>query len=210
MLPVTSFKGKMADSKVVEELAPEKLAKFSISGSSINSTGVSTDENKPPEQSTKSKGPSRFKVARVDFAEDVGKPDSEAEQDVNDNKGKNYRRNRQESTCSNFSELSPQMSQDSYSGTHTGTHGYDTHNLKTFGQNTLETLPHMDHYRNLLSATGAMKKRPTLLELHEYDQQVSFILRVLLLFGLNQENYCKTFSVMAIMICTSTFTCIHV
>ena len=180
---VTSFKAKMADSKVVEGLAPEKLAKFSISGSSINSTGVSTDENKPPEQSTKSKGPSRFKVARVDFAEDVGKPASEAEQDVNDNKGKNYRRNRQESTCSNFSELSPQMSQDSYSGTHTGTHGYDTHNLKTFGQNTLETLPHMDHYRNLLSATGAMKKRPTLLELHEYDQQVSFILRVLLQFS---------------------------
>lgn len=45
---------------------------------------------------------------------------------------------------------------------------YDTHtHLKTFGQNTLETLPHADHYRNLLSATGAMRKRPTLLELHE-------------------------------------------
>ena len=187
----------MADRTDGEELAPEKLAQFSISGSSINSAGVSIDENKPPEQSTKSKGPSRFKVARVDFAEDAGKSASEAEQDVNDNKGKNYRRNRQESTCSNFSELSPQMSQDSYSGTHTGTHGYDTHNLKTFGQNTLETLPHMDHYRNLLSATGAMKKRPTLLELHEYDQQVSFMLRVSLLFGLNPEKYRKIFTITA-------------
>ena len=47
---------------------------------------------------------------------------------------------------------------------------YDTHNLKTFGHNTLETLPHLDHYRNLLSATGAMRKRPTLLELHEHEK----------------------------------------
>jgi len=43
---------------------------------------------------------------------------------------------------------------------------YDTHQ-KTFGHNTLETLPHADHYRNLLSATGHIRKRPTLLELHE-------------------------------------------
>ena len=158
----------MAESEGVGKLAPKKVANFSISDSSINSTGAATDETKAEEEPVKSKTPSRFKVARVDFADDVAKPASETEGD--DNKGKNYRRSRQESTCSNVSELSPQMSQDSYSGTHHGTHGYDTHNLKTFGQNTLETLPHMDHYRNLLSATGAMKKRPTLLELHEYDQ----------------------------------------
>ncbi|ELU01077.1 hypothetical protein CAPTEDRAFT_156991 [Capitella teleta] len=45
--------------------------------------------------------------------------------------------------------------------------------LKTFGRNTLETLPHADHYRNLLSATGAMRKRPTLLELHENEEEVA-------------------------------------
>ena len=44
---------------------------------------------------------------------------------------------------------------------------YDTKNLKTFGRNTLEALPHLDHYRNLLSATGALRKRPTLYELHD-------------------------------------------
>ena len=49
------------------------------------------------------------------------------------------------------------------------TQNYDTHNLKTFGQDTLETLPNMDHYRNLLSATGHMRKRPTLAELHDLD-----------------------------------------
>jgi len=52
-------------------------------------------------------------------------------------------------------------------GTTAGGHSsYDTHQ-KTFGHNTLETLPHADHYRNLLSATGHIRKRPTLLELHE-------------------------------------------
>lgn len=53
-------------------------------------------------------------------------------------------------------------------GTPAGGHStyYDTHQ-KTFGHNTLETLPHADHYRNLLSATGHIRKRPTLLELHE-------------------------------------------
>ena len=55
---------------------------------------------------------------------------------------------------------------------HSPTHSYmaqtyDTHNLKTFGHDTLETLPNVDHYRNLLSATGMMKKRPTLAELHD-------------------------------------------
>ena len=59
------------------------------------------------------------------------------------------------------------------------TYSYDTHNLKTFGHNTLETLPHVDHYRNLLSATGAMRKRPTLLELHEQDKDVSSGLNLL-------------------------------
>jgi len=48
-----------------------------------------------------------------------------------------------------------------------GHSSYDTQCQKTFGHNTLETLPHADHYRNLLSATGHIRKRPTLLELHE-------------------------------------------
>ncbi len=40
---------------------------------------------------------------------------------------------------------------------------------QSFGGNTLETLPHLDHYRNLLSisASEGIRQRPTLLELHE-------------------------------------------
>jgi len=48
------------------------------------------------------------------------------------------------------------------------------------GQETLEALPHVDHYRDTVSAPsggggggggggGAMRKRPTLVELHELD-----------------------------------------
>ena len=46
------------------------------------------------------------------------------------------------------------------------------HNLG-YGQNTLDTLPHADHYRNVMTATGVLRKRPTLLELHEIDAAVS-------------------------------------
>lgn len=55
-----------------------------------------------------------------------------------------------------------------------GPYSYDTtQGQKTFGRNTLETLPHVDHYRNWLSTTGTTRKRPTLLELHEQDMTVS-------------------------------------
>jgi len=60
-------------------------------------------------------------------------------------------------------------------GTTAGGHStYDTQCQKTFGHNTLETLPHADHYRNLLSATGNIRKRPTLLELHELSVRYVF------------------------------------
>uniref|UniRef100_A0A8W8HNT7 Solute carrier family 12 member 2 n=1 Tax=Magallana gigas TaxID=29159 RepID=A0A8W8HNT7_MAGGI len=54
------------------------------------------------------------------------------------------------------------------------TYGYnnscETH-MKTFGKNTVEAIPHVDHYRNLLSATAALKSRPTLAELHEEKEE---------------------------------------
>lgn len=60
--------------------------------------------------------------------------------------------------------------------------GHDIQAQKTFGRNTLETLPHIDHYRNLLSTTGVIKSRPTLLELHDLEVAVSFFgARMLLL-----------------------------
>jgi Amino acid permease N-terminal len=54
---------------------------------------------------------------------------------------------------------------------------WETAAQKTFGHNTLETLPHADHYRNILSFSGqctleGRRQRPTLMELHEQDIQV--------------------------------------
>lgn len=83
---------------------------------------------------------SRFKVAKVEFVvEDSSHPEEEEE-------GHAY----------------PPAYDD-------GISSYDTQGQKTFGRNTLETLPHIDHYRNLLSTTGGMRKRPTLLELHDIE-----------------------------------------
>lgn len=48
---------------------------------------------------------------------------------------------------------------------------HDSQTVKTFGRNTLEKLPHIDHYRNLLSTTAAFRKRPTLQELHEKEKK---------------------------------------
>jgi len=87
------------------------------------------------------RNPSRFKVAKVEFVVDEPSDHPDEEQD-----GHAY----------------PPAYDD-------GISSYDTQGQKTFGRNTLETLPHIDHYRNLLSTTGGMRKRPTLLELHDIE-----------------------------------------
>ena len=54
-----------------------------------------------------------------------------------------------------------------------GTGGYDTKNLKSFKHYTREALPHVDHYRNVMSVHGYLA-RPTLDELHGVQATVSF------------------------------------
>lgn len=49
-----------------------------------------------------------------------------------------------------------------------GTVNYGTTNLKSFRNvQTLDRLPHHDHYRNIMSVEGAMAVRPSLMELHD-------------------------------------------
>lgn len=93
------------------------------------------------------RNPSRFKVAKVEFVVDEPKDQEDEEQDPGNH-------------------AYPPAYDD-------GISSYDTQGQKTFGRNTLETLPHIDHYRNLLSTTGGMRKRPTLLELHDIEVAVS-------------------------------------
>ena len=129
------------------ERPPDLTVNFSLGGEESPERTDTIDETtaKDSENVGKKKNKSRFKVALVEFTDDV-KPAAE------------------DADGGSSSPASPNPTD-----THGYTH-YDTNNLKTFGRNTLETLPHLDHYRNLLSATGAMRKRPTLLELHEHDQ----------------------------------------
>ena len=100
----------------------------------------------------------RFQVAKVEFEDESG------------NKSKSHKRNgsvtdhaEPDSTSATFSQPDDSTTYGNYQNSYTA---YGT-NLKTFGKNTTEAIPHVDHYRNLLSATSALKSRPTLAELHE-------------------------------------------
>ena len=121
--------------------------------------------------------PSRFQVARVDVGEE-NVDDSEQPQDpehAEEPATTNNKPTKQIDFQFPDSPKSPKSPYDSvqfFSDTisPTDTYGYnnscETH-MKTFGKNTVEAIPHVDHYRNLLSATAALKSRPTLAELHE-------------------------------------------
>uniref|UniRef100_A0A8C4R0C4 Solute carrier family 12 member 3 n=1 Tax=Eptatretus burgeri TaxID=7764 RepID=A0A8C4R0C4_EPTBU len=50
--------------------------------------------------------------------------------------------------------------------------GYDTHTyLRTFGHNTMDALPRIDHYRNTTGALAEKLARPTLAELHDLEDE---------------------------------------
>ena len=99
----------------------------------------------------------RFQVAKVEFSDEV-KSDAD---EVKENGLVQQHEPSIDSPSVTFS-----IPRDSYNEGQ-NQNSYTAYALKTFGKNTTEALPHMDHYRNLLSATSALKTRPTLAELHE-------------------------------------------
>ncbi|OWF48421.1 solute carrier family 12 member 2-like isoform X2 [Mizuhopecten yessoensis] len=109
---------------------------------------------------------SRFQVDRVnsvtDDPDDVNNTVDDAESPAHRNKDDS----RQSFESPTFGSSPPVSPTDTYASHNSFSNPYET-NFKTFGRYTTEALPHMDHYRNLLSATTAMKSRPTLAELHE-------------------------------------------
>ena len=143
----------------------DPTVKFSISGEDEPLTdephmnGDEPKSNGDGPNARRSRRGSRFQVARVDFAEEPV-----IERDNKPDKNVGFTVDNDDSDERGGGELSPDSYQRSVS--------YDTNNLRTFAHNTLETLPHVDHYRNLLSTTGHMRKRPTLLELHDMAEQV--------------------------------------
>lgn len=101
----------------------------------------------------------RFHVAKVEFVEE------------NENKfDQDPKRHESVDTVSNgltmdSADATFSLPNDTYGANQNSYTGYGT-NLKTFGKDTTEAIPHVDHYRNLLSATSPLKSRPTLAELH--------------------------------------------
>ncbi|WAQ98772.1 S12A2-like protein [Mya arenaria] len=105
----------------------------------------------------------RFHVAKVEFVTEGDKPKENGD-------GQSLPNGSTGAEAEDASSISFSIPNDTYGGTYGHNQNsytaYGTH-LKTFGKNTTEALPHVDHYRNLLSATSPLKSRPTLAELHE-------------------------------------------
>ncbi|XP_064618818.1 solute carrier family 12 member 3-like [Lineus longissimus] len=153
-----------------------KSSQNSLCANEIELNVIPSGETESEKSADKPK--SRFKVAKVDFV-DEKQPTSKQGENPND---------AAESQDAANGYPSPSRSAASGAGSHVGAEGslasgstsppnsptnrdsaigQDTTNLKTFGHNTTEALPHVDHYRNLLSATTALRSRPTLEELHD-------------------------------------------
>ncbi|XP_052797099.1 solute carrier family 12 member 2-like isoform X2 [Mya arenaria] len=110
----------------------------------------------------------RFHVAKVEFVTEGDKPKENGD-------GQSLPNGSTGAEAEDASSISFSIPNDTYGGTYGHNQNsytaYGTH-LKTFGKNTTEALPHVDHYRNLLSATSPLKSRPTLAELHEEKDDI--------------------------------------
>ena len=160
----------MADAADALHESAQPVVKFSVGEESV-SLDVESPLGNEGQGDAPPRSASRFKVAKVEF---VDEPASETDERTTPASPGTPPPRENGVVRDGADRLNSESTSTSCSPHLTdGTYTYDTHNLKTFGHNTLETLPHLDHYRNLLSATGAMRKRPTLLELHEQDKDVS-------------------------------------
>jgi len=113
----------------------------------------------------------RFHVAKVEFVEEnAEKPKENGDGPVSQNgpatPGPGSEADDPQSSIT-FSLPNDTYGAGTYGHNQNSYTAYGTQHLKTFGKNTTEALPHVDHYRNLLSATSPLKTRPTLAELHE-------------------------------------------
>ncbi|CAD5117849.1 DgyrCDS6594 [Dimorphilus gyrociliatus] len=134
------------------------MANFSISGENLDNVEDVNDDNKPK---------SRFKVEQVNELSSENRKNEWSEKPLSFAAKRlinSQSRPRQISTSSSSPPLSPNLNAENNS--------YDTANAKNANLNTLETLPHVDHYRNLFSANAVnLKKRPTLVQLREMQEE---------------------------------------
>lgn len=166
----------MTDDKQHPELS--RSVKFRLApgshGPSIGSSSSSSDdddEDDPDCSGASSSFASRFRVTKVEAAAVAAAADAAKSRDGGSRKG----------------------SEDDAAGTNGARRpsSFETYceTQKTFGRNTLESLPHIDHYRNLFATGGGgegQRQRPTLMELHE---QVTINSRADLLGGGRQREH---------------------
>jgi hypothetical protein len=169
----------MAATGAGEGKGEENLTNTGLNGERIH------DENKNTKANGTGSGKraSRFRVARVDSekngievqpmnkdASDAHDPASESSEEAAESNDAKTTKADPTVVFQLGDETAAPGSPCPEDSTHRGT--YDTQNQRTFAHNTIETVPHLDHYRNIMSlaATGGeLKQRPTLLELHELD-----------------------------------------
>ena len=184
------------------DTADPTAVKFSMAGEDLVVGLTNGHDEKAAETLPKSRSTSRFKVNRVEFAEEPSKEtDDDVEcapevghvgaRDATSHNGVTFKGVPDNKGPIKLVDHVPSISIDSSTSPPYSPNpgdSYDTHNLKTFGKNTLETLPNLDHYRNMMSATGAMKKRPTLMELQQDDVEVNHSLHLCLLHTLSDTR----------------------
>lgn len=146
--------------------------RFSLSGVDLGASRETDSNSSTDDLSAAARlGRARFKVARVEVVdenadgESGGKRSSENTLDVGKGLGEEEDEEAQLSHQSSSSRGALPVDD--------GGATYKDAGHKSFDHNTLESLPHVDHYRNMLTVTGGLvRKRPTLMELHDIDMQV--------------------------------------
>ncbi|KAL4227820.1 hypothetical protein ACF0H5_013257 [Mactra antiquata] len=113
----------------------------------------------------------RFQVAKVEFVEEKNTDDIGDDTEAAFSNGSVRGSVSGADTGNDSNSITFSLPNDTYGNNQNSYSAYGTH-LKTFGKNTTEAIPHVDHYRNLLSATLPLKSRPTLAELHEEKDDI--------------------------------------
>lgn len=145
--------------------------RFSLSGVDLGASRETDSNSSTDDLSGGARvGRARFQVARVEVVDENADGESGGKLSPENKAGKGLREEEDEEVQLSHQSSSSRGAQPVDDGSATYK---DASGNKCFDHHTLESLPHVDHYRNILTVTGGLvRKRPTLMELHDIDMQV--------------------------------------